>query len=166
VERAQSIAAQLHFALAQPPARVEGGLRLALELCDSVITYRSRYLGVLQPAPALDLVLADPGNPRGLSFQLCAIHALLAELGDATLAASAAALVAEVEAMPAAVLASPGQAAATTALAPAIGRVEAEVATLSDAITRRYFALLPVAQSLGGQTEAAGPAARMHAGIH
>jgi uncharacterized circularly permuted ATP-grasp superfamily protein/uncharacterized alpha-E superfamily protein len=162
VERAQSIAAQLHFALAQPPARVEGGLRLALELCDSVITYRSRYLGVLQPAPALDLVLADPGNPRGLSFQLHAIHALLTELGDLTLAASAAALVAEVEAMPAIVLASPGQAAATTALAPAIGRVEAEVATLSDAITRRYFALLPVAQSLGGQTETA----HAHASIH
>ncbi|MCG7361647.1 circularly permuted type 2 ATP-grasp protein [Roseomonas sp. ACRSG] len=155
VERAQSIAFQLHFALAQAPARVEAGLRLALELCDSVITYRSRYLGVLQPAPALDLVLADPGNPRGLGFQLRAIHGLLAGLGDAALAATAAALVAEVEAMPPAILASPEQAAATTALAPAIGRVEAEVASLSDALTRRYFALLPAAQALGGQIEAA-----------
>jgi uncharacterized circularly permuted ATP-grasp superfamily protein len=35
VERAQSVAAQLRFALAQPPSRIEGGLRLALELCDS-----------------------------------------------------------------------------------------------------------------------------------
>ncbi|MFC7551604.1 alpha-E domain-containing protein [Pseudoroseomonas wenyumeiae] len=83
VERAQSVASQLHFALAQAPARVEAGLRLALELCDSVITYRNRYLGILQPAPALDLVLADPGNPRGLSFQLRAIQTLLADLGDA-----------------------------------------------------------------------------------
>ncbi|RKK02798.1 hypothetical protein EBE87_17740 [Pseudoroseomonas wenyumeiae] len=158
MERAQSVASQLHFALAQAPARVEAGLRLALELCDSVITYRNRYLGILQPAPALDLVLADPGNPRGLGFQLRAIQTLLADLGDAPLAAAAAALLAEVEAMPPAILASPEQAAATTTLAPAIGRVEAEVANLSDAVTRRYFALLPAAQALGGQMEAAPPA--------
>jgi uncharacterized circularly permuted ATP-grasp superfamily protein/uncharacterized alpha-E superfamily protein len=162
VERAQSTAAQLHFALAQPPARVEGGLRLALELCDSVITYRSRYLGVLQPAPALDLVLADPGNPRGLGYQLRAIRSLLVELAGETepgLAAAAAALVEEVEAMPAAVLDSPEQAVATSALAPALGRAEAEIAALSDAVTRRFFALLPPTQALGGQAEArtAGP---------
>ena len=52
---------------------MEHGLRLALELCDSTITYRSRYLAVVQPAPVLDLVLADEGNPRGLAFQLAAI---------------------------------------------------------------------------------------------
>ena len=162
VERAQSIAFQLHFALAQAPARVEAGLRLALELCDSVITYRSRYLGVLQPAPALDLVLADPGNPRGLGFQLRAIHTLLADLGDTALAATAARLMAEVEAMPPAILASPEQAVATTSLAPAIGQIEAEVASLSDALTRRYFALLPMAQALGGQVAAAAPALADH----
>ncbi len=51
-----------------------------LELCDSVITYRSRYLTVLQPAPALDLVLADPSNPRALAFQLEAISRNLSEV--------------------------------------------------------------------------------------
>ena len=49
VERAQAVADQIACALefpgaAQQPARVEHGLRLALELCDSSITYRSRYL--------------------------------------------------------------------------------------------------------------------------
>ena len=53
VERAQAIVAELARALDQPgaasqPARLEPGLRLALELRDSVITYRSRYLTVLQ----------------------------------------------------------------------------------------------------------------------
>ncbi|MBC9206840.1 circularly permuted type 2 ATP-grasp protein [Roseomonas aerophila] len=157
VERAQSVAAQLHFALAQPPSRIEGGLRLALELCDSVITYRSRYLGVLQPAPALDLVLADPGNPRGLGFQLHALHRLLTELAEGTqsdLADAAARLISEVEAMPGIVLSSQdGQAAATGALSPSLGRIEDEVASLSDAVTRRYFALLPLAQALGGQSD-------------
>ena len=52
------------------PGHVEAGLQLALELRDSVITYRTRYLAVMQAAPALDLILADEGNPRGLAFQL------------------------------------------------------------------------------------------------
>ena len=107
VERAQEVADQIACALefpgaAQQPARVEHGLRLALELCDSSMTYRSRYLAVLQPAPALDLLLADDGNPRGLAFQLAAIHALLNEIGsgaDATLATAAAALQEEPQAM-------------------------------------------------------------------
>jgi uncharacterized alpha-E superfamily protein len=72
VERAWATAGALAEVLEQPgaaahPSRLEPGLRLALELCDSVITYRSRYLTVLQPAPVLDLVLADEGNPRGLA---------------------------------------------------------------------------------------------------
>ena len=84
-ERAQAIATELAEVLDQPgavtqPGRVEAGLRLALELRDSVITYRSRYLSVLQPAPALDLILADEGNPRGLAFQLAAVRDLLREI--------------------------------------------------------------------------------------
>ena len=52
MERAQAIAAELRQVLDQPgaatqPGRVETGLRLALELRDSVITYRTRYLGIL-----------------------------------------------------------------------------------------------------------------------
>ena len=47
---------------------------VALELCDSTITYRTRYLGQLQPAPVLDLVILDDSNPRSLAFQLRAIE--------------------------------------------------------------------------------------------
>ena len=69
-----------------------------LELCNSVITYRSRYLTVLQPAPVLDLVLADEGNPRGLAFQLEAMwHHLTNVAGhsEGGLATDAAALLAD-----------------------------------------------------------------------
>ncbi|HTN09768.1 MAG TPA: alpha-E domain-containing protein [Acetobacteraceae bacterium] len=82
IERAHAVAAEIAFALDQPPPRFEIGLRLALELCDSATTYRSRWLNVLQPAPVLDLVLADQGNPRGLAFQFVAMHTLLDELSD------------------------------------------------------------------------------------
>ena len=94
VERAHAILEQLGQLLEQPPGpvqqgHVEAGLQLALELRDSVITYRARYLAVMQAAPALDLILADEGNPRGLAFQLLAMRDLLRQVtedGDSLLA--------------------------------------------------------------------------------
>lgn len=152
VERAQAIASEVGFALDQPPARIEGGLRLILELCDSVITYRSRYLTVLQPAPALDLVLADPTNPRALAFQLEAISRNLSEVAaaeDGALPDEAASLLAEAEAMVAQLVAAPDQAIVAAALPPRLEMLGNRIAALSDAVTRRYFALLPAAQTLG-----------------
>jgi uncharacterized circularly permuted ATP-grasp superfamily protein/uncharacterized alpha-E superfamily protein len=51
-----------------------------LRLADSMITYRSRYLTHLQRSAVLDLLLLDPGNPRGLRFQLDAILTALSKL--------------------------------------------------------------------------------------
>jgi uncharacterized circularly permuted ATP-grasp superfamily protein/uncharacterized alpha-E superfamily protein len=41
-----------------------------LELGDSTITYRSRYMAQPEWLPALDLLVLDPANPRSLVFQL------------------------------------------------------------------------------------------------
>lgn len=157
VERAQSVAAEVANALRQPPGpvqagRIEAALRLVLELCDSVITYRSRYLTVLQPAPALDLVLADRGNPRALAFQLAAMRDLLADVEgvpNGPLTASAAALLAEAERLSESVAAAAIQAEAAAGLPDRLQAIEAGVADLSDRVTRRYFVLLPAAQTLG-----------------
>ena len=55
--------------LAGPAARPDA-LDATLELTDSVLTYRMRYLiGASRPA-ILDLCLLDPGNPRSAAFQL------------------------------------------------------------------------------------------------
>jgi uncharacterized circularly permuted ATP-grasp superfamily protein/uncharacterized alpha-E superfamily protein len=51
-----------------------GTLDVLLELCDSQITYRSRYVMVESRAPVLDLVLLDPVNPRALAFQIDRIN--------------------------------------------------------------------------------------------
>ncbi|MBW6399712.1 circularly permuted type 2 ATP-grasp protein [Roseomonas sp. HJA6] len=161
VERAQAIASEVQFALDQPPARIEGGLRLILELCDSVITYRSRYLTVLQPAPALDLVLADTSNPRALAFQLEAIARNLSEVAsaeDSALPGEAAALLAEAEAMVQEVIGAEDQAIAAASLPPRLEAMGERIGALSDAVTRRYFALLPAAQTLG--MESVEPALR------
>ncbi len=162
LERAQAIAGEVASALDQPPARVENGLLLILELCDSTITYRTRYLNALQPAPVLDLVLCDQGNPRGLGFQLAAIHGLLDDLtpdgiGRDMLAGAAAGLLAEVEAMVDGVLNAPNQAVAAAALAPSLREASRGLADLSGRIDRRFFALLPALQKLGWGDDADDP---------
>ena len=157
VERAQAIVAELARVLDQPgaasqPARLEPGLRLALELRDSVITYRSRYLTVLQAAPVLDLVLADEGNPRGLAFQLATARDMLVDLdGDAgsPLAAAADQLLEEARGMVREVATATVQAEAAMRLPPRLRAMEGAMAALSNRIARRYFTLLPAAHSLG-----------------
>jgi uncharacterized alpha-E superfamily protein len=140
---------------ATQPGRVEAGLRLALELRDSVITYRTRYLAVLQPAPALDLILADEGNPRGLAFQLIAARALLREIAEDndSLLSSIDPLLSEANAIVHDVLQSPDQMAATARLPPRLRKLEQAIASAADRVSRRYFTLLPVARSLGVESD-------------
>ena len=160
MERAQAVTAELAQVLDQPgamtqPGRVEAGLRLALELRDSVITYRSRYLAVLQPAPALDLILADEGNPRGLAFQLVAARELLHEIveGSDWLLMSMEPLLQETRDIVAEVLGSPDQMATTARLPPRLKKLEQAIGAVADRVSRRYFTLLPVARSLGPEGE-------------
>ncbi|MEP9358717.1 circularly permuted type 2 ATP-grasp protein [Sphingomonas sp. KR3-1] len=51
-----------------------------LDLADSQISYRQRYLTGIGRVPVLDLVTLDPGNPRGIAFQVAAISAHLNKL--------------------------------------------------------------------------------------
>jgi uncharacterized alpha-E superfamily protein len=58
----------------------EGGLDVLLELADSRITYRQRYVMIAARTPTIDLVILDPGNPRSVSYQLDRIETHLAAL--------------------------------------------------------------------------------------
>ena len=158
IERAQSICLQVGYTLDQPPAKLEPALRLVLELCDSLITYRTRYLTVLQAGPVLDLVLADDGNPRGLAFQLASIGALLDQIGgpnDRALSSVAVALAEDIQTMVTRVADAPDQAAAASRLPETLLRHADAIAALSDRVTRHYFALLPATQTLGTGGETA-----------
>jgi uncharacterized circularly permuted ATP-grasp superfamily protein/uncharacterized alpha-E superfamily protein len=62
------------------PGAPEGGLEVLLELADSQITYRQRYVMVAARAPVIDLVILDPNNPRSVAFQLDGIEAHLSVL--------------------------------------------------------------------------------------
>ncbi|MDQ1471391.1 MAG: hypothetical protein QOJ99_2871, partial [Bryobacterales bacterium] len=45
-------------------------LATILEIADSTLTYRSRYLNAMQTDLVLDLLLLDEGNPRSVAYQL------------------------------------------------------------------------------------------------
>ena len=55
-------------------------LEAILEVADSIMTYRSRYLAAASRAAALDLLVTDETNPRSLAYQLAAIANHVAQL--------------------------------------------------------------------------------------
>ena len=159
VERAWStarlIAQAIDHSAPHQPGPLEPGLRLSLELCDSVITYRSRYLSNLQAGPVLDLVLADEGNPRALVFQLAAIRDILAELAraaNAPLPTLASKLLRETREI-ARVGATIPERQLAIMLPTQLRSVERGVTELSEQISRKYFAILPLAHRVGGDDE-------------
>ena len=73
IERGMHVLDMLSGAI-QAGRRVDdAGLDILLEVSDSAMTYRSRYLSSPQFAPVLDLLLADESNPRSLGFQFAAL---------------------------------------------------------------------------------------------
>jgi uncharacterized circularly permuted ATP-grasp superfamily protein/uncharacterized alpha-E superfamily protein len=140
----------------QSPIDWDAAMRIALDLCDSTITYRTRYLGQLQPAPVLDLVVLDDSNPRSLLFQLKTIDQHLDALWNAS-AVRVPIAVQDIEDRIAGAVAQfsgDEQAWRHEGLALAMFRdVSEQAATdlddLSEAITRAYFSHVPTAQALG-----------------
>jgi uncharacterized alpha-E superfamily protein len=80
LERLQFLADMIAQLLETPSATEQTGLDWLLELADSTITYRSRYLSSAQLLPVLDLILLDPRNPHSLQFQLDTLLQYLKEL--------------------------------------------------------------------------------------
>jgi uncharacterized circularly permuted ATP-grasp superfamily protein/uncharacterized alpha-E superfamily protein len=67
VERGSMMLTVLRVMLAPGAARVH--MEVLLEVADSLLTYRARYLSQLQVAPVVDLLLTDESNPRSVVFQ-------------------------------------------------------------------------------------------------
>jgi len=80
VERATQTTALLTCLLTAEEPEDDGSLILILDVADSFMTYRSRYLLTPQLVPVLDLLLLDETNPRSVAFQLEALAAHLDRL--------------------------------------------------------------------------------------
>jgi uncharacterized alpha-E superfamily protein len=117
------------------PGAPEGGLDVLLELADSQITYRQRYVMVAARAPVIDLVMLDPNNPRSMAFQLDRVEAHLSALPGRS-AAGRLSPVQQIAAALATRLRTVDTAAVDEAL---ILEAEQALMKLSDAITSAYL---------------------------
>ncbi len=70
LERAQHLAELLRSLIARGDPEADGSLVLILELADSIMTYRSRYLTTPMVPPVIDLLVLDETNPRSIAFQV------------------------------------------------------------------------------------------------
>ncbi|MEQ1884580.1 MAG: circularly permuted type 2 ATP-grasp protein [Bryobacteraceae bacterium] len=70
LERALQMTEMLKVGVAQGPFENEPYLDLLLQIADSSITYRTRYLTALRTEFVLELLLTDESNPRSVAFQL------------------------------------------------------------------------------------------------
>ncbi|MEX5688990.1 circularly permuted type 2 ATP-grasp protein [Pseudomonas silesiensis] len=82
IERLQFLSSSLAAFLRGADAFDQAGLEWLLELGNSSITYRSRYLAVAQLIPVLDLLLLDEQNPHAVLFQLKLVTRTLKRLND------------------------------------------------------------------------------------
>lgn len=73
IERAQQTLRVVRGLLVAADIELLPRLEAMLEIADSSMTYRYRYLSTLQLAPVLDLVLADDTNPRAVIYQMVAL---------------------------------------------------------------------------------------------
>jgi uncharacterized circularly permuted ATP-grasp superfamily protein/uncharacterized alpha-E superfamily protein len=137
-------------------------LEMLLEIADSSMTYRNRYLGVLEAAPVIDLLVIDETNPRSIGFQIAALDAHAAALPHdeaspvlsperrSSMAALAAVRLADVTAL-SVVDGEEGRPALTRLLS----RLEAELRDFSDGITHRYLVHATPRRRLGDPLDAA-----------
>jgi len=82
IERLQFLAASIAGFLRGAAVFDQAALEWLLELGNSSITYRSRYLAAPQLIPLLDLLLLDEQNPHAVLFQLQVLSRSLKRLGE------------------------------------------------------------------------------------
>jgi uncharacterized circularly permuted ATP-grasp superfamily protein/uncharacterized alpha-E superfamily protein len=139
--------------------RNEGSLLEALlEIADSSMTYRRRYLSMIQAAPVLDLLLADETNPRSLAYQLAALGESIDRLprdpalpGRSTEQRLVLANLTELRLADIDTLARAEQSGCRTGLVALVSRLEADLPVLSEVIAASYFSHLQTSRHLGSQ---------------
>jgi uncharacterized circularly permuted ATP-grasp superfamily protein/uncharacterized alpha-E superfamily protein len=162
IERGQFVLGSALGPFQQSPIDWDVAMRLALELCDSTITYRTRYLGQFQPAPVLDLVVLDESNPRAFAFQTRSIASHLVRLGEASgtrvpdiLVSPEAELGRTVQLFAGEEKSWRHEGLALAELRKAAESGQTRLEELSAAITRAYFSHVPMAHAVGSMASLA-----------
>jgi uncharacterized circularly permuted ATP-grasp superfamily protein/uncharacterized alpha-E superfamily protein len=167
VERAAATIQMLAGTLTLPRA-ADGSQRveeMLLEIADSSMTYRNRYLGTLEPAPLIDLLLTDETNPRSVAYQFAAlaghVEALPRDASSPELSGERRAVLEAVAAVRLADvhdLAAAGQAGDRPALAALLELLAAAATEFSESLTHRYLVHATPQRRLGDMVVSASPA--------
>ncbi len=150
IERAFNLAELLLALFSEAPSTEEETARLffVLNVADSIITFRQRYLFAPVLPLILDLLVVDESNPRGIGYQFATIAEHLSALPQATQHSPHTEeqrivldLMTRVRLANVAGLAHPGPGGVRPELLELLGHLIASLPKLSEAITRRYFNL-------------------------
>jgi uncharacterized alpha-E superfamily protein len=149
LERLQFLAGLLHHRLKNGATPTQSELEWLLDIGDSTITYRTRYLASPRLAETIDLLVFDQSNPRALAFQWLKIEDYLvrvaASLGGAPDGALDEAVAAVVEMQLTAVDGDSGRAArARQSLAEQLNALSVAAGRLSDQLSLKHFSLIDV----------------------
>jgi uncharacterized circularly permuted ATP-grasp superfamily protein/uncharacterized alpha-E superfamily protein len=140
IERGIHIIELLRHGLNIPQAHLLSSLDLILQVADSSITYRSRYLTALRPSFVLELLLIDETNPRALAFQLASLVDLCERLPNKELGEN---LGPEhrlaIQALNSVRIASPDELAHPAKLTPFLIATRGLLFDLSESLTGRYL---------------------------
>jgi len=147
LERLQFLAELLALRLKSGETPLQSELEWLLDIGDSTITYRTRYLAVPRLSATIDLLVFDQSNPRALAFQWHAIEYSLVRVAvslggspDDTLD-DAVALVEEMQ-LNAIDGDSARAARARRSLAEQLHNLSAAAARLSDRLSLKHFSLI------------------------
>ena len=134
VERLATMCSALQVAIGEGRAHE---LDWLLELADSSVTYRSRYLTGPEWLPVLDMVMRDETNPRSLAFQVKGLAEFIAKL-EATHGAFASMVLAPAHAALRS-LAGGDLRPESEHLADVIGQLQRAAYAVSDATSLKFF---------------------------
>lgn len=83
IERMQFICAAIHHGIGRADETAgTSELDWLLELADSIVTYRSRYMTRPEWLPVLDLLVLDESNPRSVAYQALGLRDYLGRLAE------------------------------------------------------------------------------------
>jgi uncharacterized circularly permuted ATP-grasp superfamily protein/uncharacterized alpha-E superfamily protein len=135
-------------------------LEALLEIADSSMTYRRRYLGGVQAAAVLDLLIADESNPRSLVYLLKALREVIDRLPHDPQKAVRSpeqrmivSLLTAVQLADIQELARPDETGRRPGLEDFLADLHQDLPLLADAISHHYLSHLETSRQLAGALE-------------
>lgn len=133
-------------------------LAAVLEIADSTLTYRSRYLNSIQADLVLDLLLLDEGNPRSAAFQISKLRKHVDRLPESHPASGhpkearlVLSMLTSIQLAEASELIRTDEDGRLADLEQFTSRLTADLASLSETLSRVYFTHAVKSRQLTGQ---------------